>query len=157
LFLCFGNTCRSPAAEYLAKGMAEKEYKGELEDVEFDSSGFINAFSYAQPETVNYLKSKGVSMSDFRPKILNASHLKNNDLILTMEEAHKRKIHKKYKHIQDIDKKVYTLKEFTGIDKDINIFDPYMKNHKAYLDTMIEIEKNVDLAIQKIIKTNTAE
>jgi protein-tyrosine-phosphatase len=157
LFLCFGNTCRSPAAEYLAKGMAEKKYKGELEDVEFDSSGFINAFSYAQPETVNYLKSKGVGMSDFRPKILNASHLKDNDLILTMEEAHKRKIYKKFKHIRDIDKKVYTLKEFTGNNDDIDIFDPYMKNYKAYLDTMIEIEKNVDLAIQKIIKTNTAE
>ena len=132
--------------------MAEKEYKGELEDVEFDSSGFINAFSYAQPETVNYLKSKGVSMSDFRPKILNSSHLKNNDLILTMEEAHKRKIFKKYKNVRDIDKKVYTLKEFTGNEDDVDIFDPYMKNHKSYLETMIEIEKNVDLAIQKIIK-----
>jgi len=132
--------------------MAEKKYKGEIEDIEFDSSGFINAFSYAQPETVNFIKSKGVSMSDFRPKILNASHLKNNDLILTMEEAHKRKIFKKYKNVRDIDKKVYTLKEFTGNEDDVDIFDPYMKNHKSYLETMIEIEKNVDLAIQKIIK-----
>lgn len=154
MFLCFGNTCRSPAAEYLAKGIAETKYEGGLEDVEFESSGFINAFSHAQPETVEYLKSKGLDMSQFRPQILNAELLKESDLILTMEEDHKKKVLKNYKKLPNIEEKVFTLKEFAGEVDYLDIPDPFMTNHEAYLKTMIDIEEYVELTLAKIIEIN---
>ena len=66
LLVSMGNTARSPAAEYLAKYYSKK--KG-LE-IRFDSAGFINAFSYMQPESQQYLNDKGINHSDFNPKII---------------------------------------------------------------------------------------
>ena len=54
LFICLGNTARSPAAEYLARYYAEKNNA----DLIFSSAGFINAFSYMQRESQEYLNSK---------------------------------------------------------------------------------------------------
>ncbi|MCK4287062.1 MAG: low molecular weight phosphotyrosine protein phosphatase, partial [Candidatus Lokiarchaeota archaeon] len=41
IFICLGNTARSPAAEYLARYYAERNNV----DLIFSSAGFINAFS----------------------------------------------------------------------------------------------------------------
>ncbi|MFX0025220.1 MAG: low molecular weight phosphatase family protein, partial [Candidatus Hermodarchaeota archaeon] len=83
LFVCAGNTARSPAAEYLAKYYAKKFNV----NLNFDSCGFFNAFSYMQPESKEYLDLKGIKYSDFRPKILNRALLEKQDLIITMEES----------------------------------------------------------------------
>ena len=80
-----GNTARSPAAEYLAKHLKMK-FQSDLNEINFDSAGFFNAFSYMQPESRDYLKSKGINASDFRPKVINKKLLEKQDLILTMEK-----------------------------------------------------------------------
>ncbi|MFX1323684.1 MAG: hypothetical protein ACFE8N_01930 [Promethearchaeota archaeon] len=59
LFVCLGNTARSPAAEYLARYHAKKLGI----DLKFDSCGFFNAFSYMQLESRDYLDSKGNTSS----------------------------------------------------------------------------------------------
>ncbi|MFX1503933.1 MAG: low molecular weight phosphatase family protein, partial [Promethearchaeota archaeon] len=88
LFVCLGNTARSPAAEYLARDYAKKFNV----DVEFDSCGFFNAFSYMQPESQKYLDNKGIIHSDFTPKIINRKLLEKQDLILTMESIQSKDI-----------------------------------------------------------------
>ncbi|MHA2400879.1 MAG: arsenate reductase/protein-tyrosine-phosphatase family protein, partial [Promethearchaeota archaeon] len=88
LFICLGNTARSPAAEYLAKDYCEKMNV----ELQIQSAGFINAFSYMQPESRKYLDSKGIDHSDFRPQLINRRLLEKQDLILTMEESHKDEI-----------------------------------------------------------------
>ena len=49
LMICLGNTARSPAAEYLARYYARKYGT----DLNIDSAGFINAFSYMQQNHSN--------------------------------------------------------------------------------------------------------
>ena len=108
LFVCLGNTARSPAAEYLAR------YYTKIHEINliFDSAGFFNAFSYIQPESRKYLDSKGIKHSDFIPKVINRKLLEKQDLILTMEHIHSHDIVKNFNNINDIDKKTFTLKEF---------------------------------------------
>ncbi len=153
LFVCMGNTARSPAAEYLAKEL-KKWYKNELEEITFDSAGFFNAFGYAQPETINYLKSKGIDSSDFIPKIINKNLLENQDLILTMEYSHSRDIKNNYPNVKDIDKKTFTLKEFAGETRDIDIIDPYYTSRSVYNKVLKIIDDFVNRAVKKIIEIN---
>jgi len=153
LFICMGNTARSPAAEYLAKGL-KKRYKDELEDIIFDSAGFFNAFSYMQPESYDYLKSKGINSSDFIPKIINKNLLEKQDLILTMEYSHSIDIKNNYPNVKDIDKKTFTLKEFAGETRDLDIIDPYYTSRSVYNKVLKIIDDFVNKAVNRIIEIN---
>ena len=114
VFICFGNTCRSPAAEYLAKWLQQTKYKEKLKGVVFDSAGFDNYFTYAQPETVSYVKSKGGDISDFRPKVFNKKLFEEQDLIITMEEHQVESIVNEFSSIRDIETKTHALKQYVG-------------------------------------------
>jgi protein-tyrosine phosphatase len=153
LFVCMGNTARSPAAEYLAKDLKEK-FKEDLNDVIFDSAGFFNAFSYMQPESRNFLHSKGINHSDFKPKVIDRKLLEKADLILTMEDSHSIDIKRNYSNVKDIDKKTYTLKEFGGEIENLDITDPYYTTSSFYVKILKIIDKYVELAVKKIIEIN---
>jgi len=154
LFICFGNTCRSPAAEYLAKWLQQTKYKDKLNGVIFDSAGFDNYFTYAQPETVSYVKSKGGEISDFRPKIFNKKLFEEQDLIITMEEHQVESIINEFSNIRDIKRITHALKHYVGETENIDIDDPYMQGHEYYIEIMKIIEENVEKLVKEIISIN---
>ena len=152
LFVCLGNTARSPAAEYLARYYTKK-----LDvNLEVDSCGFFNAFSYMQPESRNYLDSKGIKHSDFVPKIINRNLLEKQDLILTMESTHSLEIKRDFNTIRDIVKKTFTLREFNGETQNIDIIDPYYTSDETYRKIMKIIDNQVKQALKKIIQINNS-
>jgi protein-tyrosine phosphatase len=150
LFVCFGNTARSPVAEYLARYYAEMRNS----DLIFESAGFINAFSYMQRESQDYLNSKNINHSDFQPQLITHVLLDRQDLILTMENSHSTDIINNYSDIPDIEKKTYTLKEFNGESQDIDIIDPYYTSIEKYQEVLKTIDNNVKKAIYSIIDRN---
>ncbi len=150
LLVCLGNTARSPAAEYLAKYYANK--KGA--SLSFESAGFINAFSYMQPQSREYLDSRGINHSDFRPQIITRKLLEKHDLIITMEESHTSEIKSNFPQIIDIDKKTFTLKEFNGDTEELDIIDPYYTSSATYEKVLGIIDDNVVKMINKIIQIN---
>lgn len=150
LFICLGNTARSPVAEYLARDYAVK-FK---ENLEFDSCGFINAFGYMQPESREYLDNKGIFHSDFVPKIVDLILLEKQDIILTMESEQSSMIKKNFNSIRNIKKKTFTLKEFNGETQDLDIIDPYYTSKATYRQVLKVIDDNVEKAVKRIIKIN---
>ncbi|MFX1346413.1 MAG: hypothetical protein ACFFBC_03050 [Promethearchaeota archaeon] len=152
LFVCLGNTARSPVAEYLARYYAEKN---EI-DLIINSAGFINAFSYMQRESREYLNSKNINYSDFQPQLITRALLKSQDLILTMEKSHSRDIINNYGNIENIQKKTYTLKQFNGETKNIDIIDPYYTSVDTYRKVLEIIDTNVKKAIKKIQSHNNS-
>ena len=118
----------------------------------FQSAGFINAFSYMQPESREYLNKKSINHSDFIPQLINSNLLKNNDLIITMEWSHKDEIIDSYSIIKKIKEKTFTLKEFNGAKEDLDIIDPYYTNRSTYQKIMQLIDTQVENLILKIIK-----
>ena len=150
LFVCLGNTARSPTAEYLARYHAEKLHA----DLTFDSCGFFNAFSYMQPESRKYLDSKGIKHTDFIPKIINHNLLEKQDLILTMESKHSRDIIQNFDSIRNIKKKTLTLKEFNDEIHDVDIIDPYYTSNDTYRKVPRIIDENVEKTIKKIMENN---
>ncbi|MFX1259258.1 MAG: hypothetical protein ACFFAN_15495 [Promethearchaeota archaeon] len=152
LFVCLGNSARSPVAEYLARYYAEKLNV----KLNFDSCGFINAFGYIQPESRRYLDSKGINYSDFVSKIINRTLLKKQDLILTMEKTHSNDIKTQFTNIKDIEKKTFTLKEFNGEIEDLDIIDPYYTSSTTYKKVLKIIDQNIKKAVDKIIYLNSS-
>ncbi|MFX0076913.1 MAG: hypothetical protein ACFE96_15820 [Candidatus Hermodarchaeota archaeon] len=153
LFICYANTCRTPAAYELAKLYANKI---NLKGVNFDSAGWHIAFDHAQPETVEYLSLKGIEMNDFKPKPITRELIEKQDLIIGMERYQLTKIKNKFRDLkEDLKGKLYTLKEFNGANKrNLNIPDPYKKEKGTYFAILEIVEKNIEKLVKKVKQLN---
>ncbi len=114
LFVCSGNSCRSPMAEYLLKALLE-------EDPQFNifSRGVEAANVYKKPSekaidaVIEIFPKSGIE-SHTPTRLTTKDLMENSPLILTMEERHKKRI------INDnldpsLERRVFTLKEYSGI------------------------------------------
>lgn len=88
LFVCTGNTCRSPMAEGLAR--REIERRG-WHNVALGSAGVAaHPGSPASEEAVTAAASSGVDLSAHRSRLLDPELINWADLILTMGDSHLR-------------------------------------------------------------------
>ena len=155
LWVCFGNSARSPLAHGLSLWLKDsKEYKEALKDVNFDSAGFVNVFKRAQDETLAYLREKGIDFSEFKGKIMDEALLKKQDLILVMETRHIKRLKRKFKQLPEVHQKARLLLEFAGESEQLEIEDPVNKTKEEYATIANTIEEAVKKAIEKIIKMN---
>ena len=86
LFVCTGNTCRSPMAAALASDFFKKNSIGHL----CDSAGLLA--QEGQPASENAIKAmaeRGIDISSHRSKLLTFEMAQNADLIIPMTAAHK--------------------------------------------------------------------
>ena len=118
LFVCTGNTCRSPMAEGLLKKIAEDNDF----EVEICSGGMnANEGSRANANAILALEKYGVDISGHVSKNVDAQTIADADVILTMTAAHKEML--LYLFGGAAEEKTYTLLEYAGLDGDID--DPY--------------------------------
>ncbi len=89
IFVCEGNSCRSPMAEYFLKNfLKEKNVK-----IEVNSAGTgITSLGKISDKTLEVMKKVGIEIKNFVSKPLNFQMLKESDLIFVMEESQKEKI-----------------------------------------------------------------
>ena len=158
LFFCAGNTCRSPFAEAYAKWLKRTRFKEELKEVEFNSAGIYHYYKTAQPGTINYLKSKGIDIGDFKTKKIDLQLLENQDLILGFEQKHHiNKLKRKFKNFKGLDKKVFLLLEYAGEKGNLEIKDPFYLPQEEYNRILERIENGISKVIKKIIEINKLE
>ncbi len=114
LFVCTGNTCRSPMAAYMFDRIAT-----EMEiDVRVESAGvFATEGEGSSSEAIIVMKKYGVDMLSHHSQPINTELLEKSDLILTMTEGHKMLLSE---YAGD---KTYTLSEYVGEEGDIP--DPF--------------------------------
>jgi len=158
LFLCSGNSCRSVFAEYYAKWLKSTSYKDKLRDVNFDSAGIRHYFETPREGTVKYLSSKGISVDGFVAKDITEELINKHDLILGFEARyHTKKLKRRFKHIENLDKKVYLLLEFAGEKGNLEIEDPINLPFEEYKKILKRIEDGIIESIEKVIKINNSE
>ena len=139
LFVCTGNTCRSPMAEIILK---DKFKKHQIKDVQVRSAGLmVNSGDKINVNSRKALKSLGLKASGFKPKQLTEQMLKSFDLVLCMTAEHKRYL-SGYKN-------VFTLGETVGM---LDVPDPYGKNEQAYIETAKTLDKACEIILKNIIK-----
>ncbi len=154
LFICYANICRSPAAEKLAESYATKY---DLKDVKFDSAGWHTAYDTAVKETKDFVKSKGIDMTNFKSKQITPELLQAQDLIIGFETYHLVKIRNTFKELKNrLKDKMFTLKELNGANEnEINIPDPFNTGVENYNRIMKVIDENVEMLVKKIKEINT--
>lgn len=135
LFVCFGNTCRSPMAE----GLAKKIFQGRLV---IESAGISNLFETAQPEAVDVMQERyGVDISGHITREVNQELLRRFDGIIVLD-AYVLKV-LKTRYPQCIDR-TYLWE----------IDDPYGRPRRAYEKTARSIAHAIDrfMAISEWVK-----
>ncbi len=154
LWVCYGNTSRSPLAHGLSLWLKNTKYKEELKNINFDSAGFVNVFKKAQPETVDYLKTKNIDFTDFYGKVMDQELLEKQDLIIVMETMHLKRLRRRFKSVKNIDKKSFVLLDYAGEAENIDIHDPVNFGPEVYQKTIRDVERGVVKSIEKIIQIN---
>jgi protein arginine phosphatase len=140
LFVCTGNTCRSPMAEAILKSK-------KIDGLEVKSAGIYAATgSEASVHAKQVLRSHHIE-HNHSSAMLNLESVKWADLILTMTGSHKNAILQQYSGAMG---KVFTLKEFTGEDYDVDVVDPFGGNLAIYQETYQELEKLITKALEKL-------
>ena len=139
LFVCTGNTCRSPMAAGLFNKIAiEKNL-----DVRIESAGlFANEGEGASTEAIIAMKKYDIDLMGHHSQAINSELLEKSDLIFTMTAAHKMVLS------PSAPDKTYTLCEFAGIDGDID--DPFGGDVEEYEDCAEEIYNALLKVAEKI-------
>ncbi|PEA88331.1 low molecular weight protein arginine phosphatase [Bacillus thuringiensis] len=138
LFVCTGNTCRSPMAEALLRHHGGDRF-------EVQSAG---VFAYPGSDASVYAKEalaeKGISINHAAQQV-NETLLDWADIVVTMTENHQ---HIVLGHYPSVEKKLNTLYGLTeGIGKDIS--DPFGGSLSIYKKTLDEMEKLVQTLLKK--------
>ena len=139
LFVCTGNTCRSPMAAALFNKIAMEKNL----DVRIESAGlFAQDGDGASPEAIVAMKKYDIDLLPHHAQMIDRELIDKSDLILTMSAAHKL--------IVDVaaQDKTYTLCEFAGVDGDID--DPFGGDIDEYEECAAEIYSALLKVAEKI-------
>lgn len=153
LFVCTGNTCRSPMAEGIFNHAVLNEEK--LEGIKASSAG-ISAFSGddANPKAQKAVKELfGIDIKSHRARTISKEDLEKADIILTMTKGHKEII---LSFMPGVKSKIWTLKEYVSEDKksndNLDIQDPYGMDEEVYKNCAKELKLFIDKLIEKLKK-----
>ena len=143
LFVCTGNTCRSPMAE----GLFRLATAGRG-DFTVGSAGIAAAKgAHASMETQNLLKNRGTSLVGFKSRPVTDALLKAATHVFVMTVGHLAALEARFPQYAD---KYFLVREFAGMtDKraGTDVPDPIGMGYAAYE----EVAKILDAAIPSII------
>ena len=145
LFICHGNICRSPMAEFIFKDMLKKLERSDEFYVASAATSFEEIGNPVHHGTARILDGLGISYLDKRAVHLEKSDYQKYDYLVCMDSANVRNTLKIVG--SDNDKKVSKLLEFAGLTRDVK--DPWYTGNfdETYNDVLIGLEgllKHID-------------
>lgn len=146
LFVCTANICRSPMAAALLRDRIA--WAGLEHQIQVLSAGvWAEKGSRASTHATAVLRQRGIDLAEHRSQPLSYQLLKQADIILVMEEAHRRSI---FYMAPEVLSKVYLLAEMAGGHDDVA--DPFGGTIEEYTVTVDELTAMIDKGLPKILK-----
>jgi protein-tyrosine phosphatase len=141
LFVCTGNTCRSPMAQGLAKLYLAEEFK-------IYSAG-INAFEgeHISKNASEVLKKKKIDQGKHRAVRLTKKMLDSADYVFTMTKSQEVYLSNLYPEMRD---KITALGSWLGSEKEIT--DPWGGSLEVYHHCLLELDEMME-ALAAILST----
>ena len=136
MFICSGNTCRSPLAEGLFKKYLQEN---NITNVEVGSAG-VGAFpgDAVSINSILVAGNRGVDISSHRARNINPEHLITTDLFFCMSESHKQVL---LRHCDE--EKIVVL----------NVPDPYGRPIEIYEECAKQLESKFPEILERIQNT----
>lgn len=147
LFVCYGNTCRSPMAEGLLRRMINERCPEFTGSIIVESAG-MGAWEgdRASEKAVQVMQEIGVDLSGHRARRVNKDMISQADLIITVERHHCQELVEKYNEHRA---RITTLAELAGLEyRDIS--DPFGKDVEAYRKCRDELQEMLEHAWKRI-------
>ena len=133
LMVCVGNICRSPMAEALLRARFAGRAGARVE-----SAGVAALVGRpASPEAQELMAARGLDLSAHRARQLTPELVTGFDLVLVMEEGHRRAVEALAPAARG---RVQRLGRFGGFD----VADPYRAGRPAFEEALALIERGLD-------------
>lgn len=146
LFVCTANICRSPMAHAIMRQRLLT--MGLADQVQVKSAGvWARDGQGASEDAIAVLAGLGIPLTDHRSQPLTQEILEGADVVLVMEEAHRRSIF--YLAPKQL-RKVWLLTELSGAHYDIE--DPYGGPIEGYVNTAARLEALIDAGLPRLLR-----
>lgn len=145
LFVCTGNTCRSPMAEVIAQEIHSKT--AHLPRVIFTSAGLsaIDGDS-ASDHAKETMAEMGLSLEEHKARMLQEEWLQNSDLVLTMTNQQRSLLLSRFPGYAA---KTFVLNRYIGAEP-IDIPDPFGQPLDIYHHTAILLKDSLTGLMHKL-------
>jgi len=149
LFVCSGNTCRSPMSEAIARKILADKLHVSPDDLESKGVSVISAGSFAMPgaratpQAVEAVKALGADLSKHRSRPLSVELIHQADAIFTMSRNHSQSV---LALVPSAAEKVKTL------DPDKDVEDPIGGDLSLYQELAESLKKLIEKRLQETVK-----
>lgn len=150
LFVCTGNTCRSPMAERICEKLLAERFHCPINELEKHgfvvlSAGLAAGYEMpASPYAIEVMKQQGLGLSDHRSQQLNETHVRFADFILTMTRSHREAI---LSYWPEADTRLNVLRLDGG-----DIADPIGGSYEAYEACARQMETEIAKRLNQIFE-----
>lgn len=139
LFVCHGNICRSPMAEFVFKNLVKQSNLSDKYYIESAATSSEELGNPVYPPVTRLLDKKGISTKGKRARRVTQADYDNFDYIFCMDENNMRNISR---ILSDPDNKIFKLLPYVGINRDVA--DPwYTGNFEATYNDVLFASKKI--------------
>ncbi|EKD44962.1 MAG: Phosphotyrosine protein phosphatase [uncultured bacterium] len=141
LFVCVGNICRSPTAEYWARAQLEKAGITDLYIYSAGLSAMVGSSIHKEMKLL--LDQENIDASEHIAQQVTAKHVNDAEIIFVMEDWHKKELSVAFPSGRG---KIFCLGQW----KDEIVVDPYRKEKVVYQEVFDVIKQNWELWQKKL-------